>query len=397
MPGLRLAAAAAAVFITAGWACGITEVTTEELVAVVERDAIPFSGDAIPDQVLDQFAAQKLVIIGETHFLSEHRAFLAALVRDLHARGYRQLLMELPQMVDWLLSDYARNGTLLPGWTPPEPLVGGLIEPVRAFNRTLPPDQQFDVRAIDVNLDDYGGASAFRDLLTVLAGHLNPAGPVQEFLDRPYSMPTAQHASLATLSAALADGKAELTAQWGASRYATVVELAEVEDASVTVRERRQSDYDRSVRDREHEIKRIADLRLRDYPFRTLLNVGGNHAQKSYLKGTEQQWLGDYLVHESTAVGGPTLVLTVTAARIMSMSGGTTPLWDVRNRSPGNELWRTMHERWPTQSVWLPLDDPMFTAGGIPVNYEDEIYVCAPKRHYDVALLYPMAHRMPDR
>ena len=374
-------------------ACGITEVTSEELSPIVRRDAVAFTGPSVPPEVLDRLAANRLVILGETHFLQEHRAFLAALVRDLHARGFRQLMMELPHMVDWLLRDHARNGQLLPGWTPPASLVGGLIEPVREFNRTLPPDQQFDLRAIDVNLDDYGGAGAFVDLLGVLAGHLNGPGPVQEFLTRPYTTAAAQTASLTALQSALAARRTELTASWGADRYQTVAEMVEVELASVRIRDIREDDYDRSAKLRENEIKRLADVRLAGYPFRSLVNVGGNHAQKARFKGTDQEWLGDYLAHRSTAVGGTVIVISVGAARIVAASGAS--LFDIMNASPANELWRTMHEAWPGQSVFLPLDDPMFLRGGIAVNYEGEIYVTAIKKAYDALLLFPLAYRIP--
>jgi hypothetical protein len=386
--------AAATICLAAFAACGITEVTSEELAPVVQRDAIPFVGPSAPVEVLDRLAANQLVIIGETHFLQEHRAFLAALVRDLHARGFRQLLMELPHMADWLLRDHARNGQLLPDWVPPASLVGGLIEPVREFNRTLPPDQQFDLRAIDVNLDDYGGAGAFHDLLRVLAGHLENPGPVQDFLARPYNTAPAQTASLTTLQSALTARRNELTASWGVERYETVAELVEVELASVRIRDIREDDYDRSVKLRENEMKRLSDLRLAGSPFRSLLNVGGNHAQKSRFKGTEQQWLGDYLVHQSTAVGGAVIVISVGAARVVATSGGS-PLFDIMNASPANELWRTMHEGWPGQSVFLPLDDPMFLQSGIPVNYEGEIFVTPLKKAYDAMLLFPVAHRIP--
>lgn len=374
-------------------ACGITEVTSEELTPVVRRDAIPFIGPSAPPEVLDRLAANRLVILGETHFLQEHRAFVAALVRELHGRGFRQLLLELPHMVDWLLRDHARNGQLLPGWTPPASLLGGLIQPVRDFNRTLPPDQQFDLRAIDVNLDDYGGASAFIDLLGVLASHLDSPGPVQEFLTRPYTTAAAQTASLTTLQSALADRRTELTASWGADRYQTVAEMVEVELASVRIRDIRKGEYDRSAKLRENEMKRLADVRLAGYPFQSLLNVGGNHAQKARFKGTEQEWLGDYLVHRSTAVGGAVLVVSVGAARIVAASGGAT-LFDIMSASPANELWRTMHEAWPGQSVFLPLDDPMFLRGGIAVNYEGEIYVTTLKKAYDALLLFPLAYRI---
>lgn len=391
---LRQPARAAATFcLAAAAACGITEVTSEELTPVVQRDAIPFQGMSIPVEVLDRLASNQLVIIGETHFLQEHREFLATLVRDLHARGFRQLMMELPHMVDWLLRDHARNGQLFPGWVPPASLVGGLIEPVREFNLTLPADQQFDLRAIDVNLDDYGGAGAFLDLLGVLAGHLENPGPVAEFLARPYATASAQTASLTTLQSALAARRTELTASWGTARYGIVAEMVEVELASVRIRDIREDDYDRSAKLRENEIKRLADVRLAGYPFRSLINVGGNHAQKSRFKGTDQEWLGDYLVHRSSAVGGAAIVLSVGAARVVAASGAT--LFDIMNASPANELWRTMHEAWPGQSVFLPLDDPMFLQGGIAVNYEGEIFVTALKKTYDAMLLFPLAHRIP--
>ena len=215
-----------------------------------------------------------------------------------------------------------------------------------------------------------------------------------EFLARPYATASAQTASLTTLQSALATRRNELTASWGADRYETVAEMVKVELASVRIRDIREEDYDRSAKLRENEIKRLADVRLADYPFRSLINVGGNHAQKSRFKGTEQQWLGDYLVHQSTAVGGAVFVISVGAARIVATSGGS-PLFDIMNASPANELWRTMHETWPGQTVFLPLDDPMFLQSGIPVNYEDEIFVTALKKAYDAMLLFPVAHRIP--
>jgi len=47
------------------------------------------------------------------------------------------------------------------------------------------------------------------------------------------------------------------------------------------------------------------------------------------------------------------------------------------------------------QSVFLPLDDPVFLDGGVPWNFEDEIYVTAPQRYYDAALAYPLTNRVP--
>ena len=58
-------------------------------------------------------------------------------------------------------------------------------------------------------------------------------------------------------------------------------------------------------------MKRLADLRIAETGGGTVINVGGHHAQKSPLLGTELEWLGDYLVHESPATQGSVIVLSV--------------------------------------------------------------------------------------
>ncbi len=373
----------------------ITEVSSPDLAAVVSRDGVPVTVQSIPDEILDRLSPYRVILVGETHFLREHRELLAGLVRDLHDRGFRQLLLEWPHMADWLLTDFVEDLHRQPDWVPPVSLGGDLITAIRDFNRTLPAAERVHLRGIDVNLGDYGGARDFRGILQMLARQLTSQGPITGFLQADYDTPETQTSALEILREALRVDRAQLVAAWGEYWYDTVAEMVEVELASVTVRAMRKDHYDLSVRLRENVMKRLADLRLEDYPHGTLINVGGNHAQKDYLKGTDQEWLGDYLVHESAAVGGSVIVLNVNPARIVSSPGGATTLFDIRDASPDNELWRLMNEAWPDQTVFLPLDDPVFAAGGVPINYEGTIYLAAPKRHYDILVLLPLAHRVP--
>jgi hypothetical protein len=156
----------------------------------------------------------------------------------------------------------------------------------------------------------------------------------------------------------------------------------------------RESDYDESVRLREEAIKWLADRRIEGTPHGTLINMGSTHAQKERLWGTEDiEWLGDYLVHRSPATEGSVFVLWVPAAHVVSTPGSDIPDYDLE-ASPKNELLRVMNQTWPDQLVFLPLDDPLFSEGRIPLNSSGEIYVGAPKRHYDAILLLPLAHRV---
>jgi hypothetical protein len=374
----------------------VTQVTAEELAPVVERDAVAFSEQAIPDPVLDRLAAHQVVLLGETHHLREHYEFVAALLHDLHPRGFRQLLVEWPHMADWLLEDYVADGQLIPNWEPPVPLGRAMLAAIRDFNDTLPAAERVHVRAIDVNLDDYGGASSFRNLLGTVAESLPEAGPLSAFLAADYNSATAQTAAVQDLRASLDAQRATLTASWGATWYDAVVEMADVELASIDIRARRESQYDWTVRTREEVIKQLADARISGTSDRTLINVGSTHAQKSRLRGGDLEWLGDYLVHQSAAVDGSIIILGITAATIELEPGATGTAYDVRDASPANELFRVMFETWPEQTVFLPLDDPLFAADGVPMNFEGTIYVTAPKTQYDAVLQYALAHRVPN-
>jgi hypothetical protein len=373
---------------------GLTEVQSVDLARVVERDAVTFEGTALPEEFLNELAAHRVVLIGETHHLREHREFLAALVEALHAHGFRQVLLEFPQMADWLAADYVNDGGLAPQWTPPaEGMGGAMIGAVREMNRTLPPDQQFRVKGIDVNLSDYGGGRDFRAIVQMISQHLADPGPVVTFLQAPYTTSEEQETAIGALRTALTNRRVELVASWGREQFDLLEEMAEVEALSATVRSLRENDYDLSVRLREDMMKSLTSRRLSENGHATVINVGGNHAQKSYLKGTEQEWLGDYLVHQRPAVSGSVFVVSVNAARVIPQGGGT-PGYRLGD-SPRNELFRTMDETWPGQTVYLPLDDPLFSELGIPVNYEETIYVCALREVYDAVLQYPLAHWTP--
>lgn len=371
-----------------------TEVSTAELAQIVERDGVPFAVQSIPDEILDRLASYSVVVVGETHFLREHRELMAELVRDLHSRGFRQFLFEWAQMADWLLADFVEDRGLEPDWEPPASIGGDMIAAIRDFNRSLPENERLQVHAIDVNLQDYGGGESFLYSMGALARHLDTPGPLPAFLQGDYDTPEGQTERLETLRGELEARRSDLIASWGEYWYDTVVEMVEVERTSVPIRALREDRYDLSVRMREDVIKRIADLRLDGYAHRTLINIGGNHAQKKYLKGTEQEWLGDYLVHTSQATGGSVIVLVVTAARITPDAGSTIPDYDLE-ASPENEIFRLMNETWPDQIVFLPVDDPLFLTGRVPMNFEGTIYVGAPKQYYDVFLLLPLAHRVP--
>ncbi len=377
--------------------CGAPSgIPSTELAPIVERDGVPFEDSTIPEEVLVSLADHPVVVIGETHLIREQRELTAAIVEGLHAYGYRQLLLEWPHMADWVMADYVVDGGLAPGWwDPPTWLYGDLLREIRDFNLELPADERIEVRGIDVNLDNYGGASDFRESLQGLSERLPAPIPLDMFGQSPYDTPDSQTTALESLQTELLSAREGLVEAWGQERYDMVIEMVEIEMESVEVRATWDDDPDKSAGLRELLMKRLADARLSGYEHGSVVNVGGNHAQKERLKGTDHEWLGDYLVHTSNAPGGAVISVVVVPARVVAEFETEIPDWDLADASPDNELFKIMSETWPGQTVYLPFVDPVFVEGDVAMNFEDTIHVASPERHYDAAVLLPLTHRIP--
>ncbi len=240
----------------------VTRVSADELKRVIQQDGVPFEPGEIPDEILDQLAANQVVVVGEFHFLQEHRELVAELMRELHARGFHQYLFEWTQAADWLLDDFVNDGGLMPEWTPQHDIGGVAITAIRDLNRMLPVAERISVHGIDITLQDYGGIETFLVSTELLAQHLSDPGPLKTFLEGEHNSEESHRAQLESLQIELDARLTELIPSWGKEWYETVYEMVEVELRASSVRTIRDSDYNESVRLREDAIKWLVDRRI---------------------------------------------------------------------------------------------------------------------------------------
>ncbi|HEX6301398.1 MAG TPA: hypothetical protein VF148_13100 [Acidimicrobiia bacterium] len=371
------------------------EVTRGEMVELVQTEAKAFPDLNLPPEVLGHLASHRVVVLGETHRLREHWAFLATLAEDLHRSGFRQVLIEAPHMAEWLYDDYVQGGVLVPELELPKFYADRLVG-IRQVNERLEPGDRIRVRAIDVNEEHHGGGRAFRDVLGSLVGVLGDAGPVEAFIATPAGSPEEQRESIERLSESLRSESSALSEEWGPEWFAHVVEMVEVERVSIDIRELRQADDDRAARVREEEIKKLVESRLAGENGRAVINVGAHHAQKSPLMGTDQEWLGDYLAHRSEATEGSVFIIGFTSAKTVLEPGAPGSPSDIVKSSPDDELLRLIAETWPDLNAYLQLDDPLFSEKRVAYNSEDVIYAVQLADVFDALFQYSVAHRMAD-
>jgi hypothetical protein len=374
--------------------CSEQGVPADEVRRVVERDALFWSGEAVPAEVVGFLAGQKLLIVGEQHKSRDHDLLWASLVPLLHQAGVRQWLLEWPHAADWRLNAYARGDAGL-GWQPAEFLDGQLLRAIRTLNQRLPPEERIAVRPIDANHAGYG-ARAFADYLSALALHLGDAAELTTFSASYPGDAAGQRQALGSLRDHLASERDSLVLRWGQQQYDLVLEMTEVESESIEVRDSWDRDYEGAFRRREDVMKRLAERRLAETSARTIASVGGSHAQKERQRGTQQEWLGDYLVHRSPLAAGQTLTLWMAAGRGEYLLDNASKSFDLREQSPENEVLRIVSEVAGSRTALLPLSDPMFLERQVAVNYLEDIFVCSPKRQYDAFFVTPETH-LADR
>ncbi len=388
--------------------CGTHTAKPEEVIAAIQSDGISFipvpdkspnsateSKDTIPASIIDLLAAHKVILIGESHQLREHFELMAQLIRQLHARGLRQVLIEWPHASNLVLQDYVASSARLDDWKPKRFLGGLMIETIKTLNSTAAVNEQIRIGAIDVNLDEYGGAKDFTAALGYLADELDNSSILKNFIKQYPNDAIGRTKAVKKLLADLADKRTIFITAWGQERYHTVIEMLEVEAVSINVRTYRNDRYDNSVKVREDEMKRLAELRIAEVNGLTLINVGGNHAQRRFLKGTRQEWLGDYLAHKSPAAAGQVYSVVVVPARGEPGTGGSIADYDILDASPPGEIFRLMNETWPESNVFLPTTAPVFKEKNVIVNFENRLFRCKIGKIYDALLLLPVVHYEP--
>jgi hypothetical protein len=160
----------------------------------VGRDVVLGAAGSVPDALVADLATARVVLLGETHYVEEHQAFLITLLAKLHAAGFRFIAAEAMHATAWLGEEYVmlRTTRLTPDLSM---LQRELVNGLRGFNAAIAEADRIHFVGIDVNnwretfhdgaecvhrsmpITDSGGS---RSVIPVQADHRFRSKPIAE-------------------------------------------------------------------------------------------------------------------------------------------------------------------------------------------------------------------------
>lgn len=245
-----------------------------------------FAPNELPPQLLADLEQSRVVMLGEHHGYREHHDFLLEVVRAVHRRGGRLLLLEGFDAESWLADAYVRGKVeaLSPATAKH---FGYTLDALRAFNLGRPEAERVRVAMIDID----HRAAALPLALARMLPHLEARSCIETFLARaswdarrPLDAAQAsfekartadpdQHLRrLESLRASLADGSCQV----GSREQETVAAMVAVAVESLRIRAVWERDGEHAAHPaREEAMKKLVDRRLSTTDGPVVINVGG--------------------------------------------------------------------------------------------------------------------------
>jgi hypothetical protein len=350
---------------------------------VVARDVVLVAAGSVPDALVADLAIARVVLLGETHYVEEHQAFLTTLLAKLHAAGFRFIAVEATHATAWLGDEYvALHTTRL---TRDLSLLNrALLDGLRAFNAGLAEEDRIHFVGVDVN----NWAGNFHDGAEAFQLEFGQVAALQDILmAAPDS--AAYDAALAALPARLAADRPTIEAALGGDRYALLASMVDVEIRSRPLR----TAYDGAAREdviRDLLVPALAAAGTAG----VVANLGMYHAQKSTLMGDTPEVVGTWLAKHPEAYGGDATKLRVIAFcgargyRLWHFYDEEPWSFDVVREDPDMSLTRILSEHAGAQLAYLPLTDPVFERD-VAVDYGHDERVLPIHRQFDAIVLYP--------
>jgi len=345
----------------------------------------------VPEVLVETLADTSVLLLGETHYVDSHQAFMVALMARLAPTGFRSIVHEGVAASSWIVEDYV-SGRLerLPAFV--AELDGPWLEGLRALNATLPESDRVTVGYFDMNhaSDDF---SLSLEIAIVAVGKergLEASAALAGLRDGSLG-PQAKDGSYAKdrLESFRAGLPGLLPAGLGEAWLARLDDLTAYELRSAPIR----AAWSDEARERLILDRCLAFLdRARAGGGRLVINAGMNHTQKTMvLNGPKSDNLRRLLDARPDTSGR---VLSVAAAPIRGYGlaryyDATGFAYDLRASGPESNILVAMADRAGDRNAYLDLSGPLAGQRVRFVNRFGTSHTFVPYDVFDALITYP--------
>jgi hypothetical protein len=365
-------------------ACGGYGPSRATIERIVGRDAVFFDPGFPPQPWLEDLAASRVALLGETHYVQQHQEFLILLLARLHAAGFRFILQEDMQATAWAGEEFAmlRSDVL------PKEVAAfdkTLLEGIRSFNETLADVDRIHFVGFDMN----NWKGIFPTYLRLFQARFGRVPQLDPLLN---AIPDSADygAALSRLTSELVANQTSIVATIGSARYSQLLDLVDVEGRSLQLRWSF-TDAGRELFIKERVQKAIGDAG----GARITINTGMYHAQKEKYMGPTAEFVGTWLANHPETYGGDAsklrsiVFIGAKGERKSTFNDPNTWTVDIAQEGADNDLTRILGRETDAHYSWLPLTDPVLVDQLMEVNFGKDIRKTRPGRQFDSIILYP--------
>jgi len=362
-----------------------SDVTKEELSAILTDDIKIFVNKSIPYELLDVLGNKKVVIFGECHRVKEHQELAGKLMIALNKDyNFNQIFLEWAQTLSWIFEEDMQEN---PKIYPYNKYYRILTDRISSYNQKNA-NNRIVVKCLDYNPND----RIYRDSLSLMTLHLARTTKIDKIVaDIKELKGKAYTDYLENLHKDLSLYKDEYVNDLSLKYYSYVKIMTVVEIESINIRSLFKESNKKGFIARENLLKKLADQFISENSGNTMIYIGNYHSQKKRYMGTNQEWLGDYLSHISPITKNNAFCLHNTGVKGTHWNSSTKKYenFSTLDSSSKNEIFRITNELVGNQVCFIPLADIFFDNNNINVCYIKTQLSIPIKKQYDGYILFP--------
>ncbi len=359
-------------------ACGSDELD-QELQTLLSEEIILLESNQSDPTLEELYQNSEITIYGEKHYMQEQQNFIIDQLGSLNDAGYRIIVQELFYSFNWTVEDYI-NGDLE---VLPEFLLyfdETLIEGIKTFNATVPDNQKFQLKYMDMNHWNSNLLTNLNEIEKIL-GEQDVFESIQDALPGSSNYDD----SLDALKSSIDSNQAEYLAAWGEKWYDRIVDVVDFEILCLAWRDNGKNKEKREQTMFDH-VKKFREINPNK---KILINTGSYHAQKETYSGTDIPTLAKRLIQEYEGVS----CLAFVGIRGESKSGFDNQQivnFDLTKSTDGDNLIQEIDAAAGNRIGFLPFSNSYFQTQETKMSYSSGHQVIAPLgKQYDGVISYP--------